>query len=46
MGKLVTSDVGEKPDIESEVLNQIYQGLIKKHRTVGKIIRERQKLPK
>ena len=29
MGKLTTLDVGEKPDIESEVFNQIYQGLIK-----------------
>ena len=28
MGKLVTLDVDEKPDIESEVFNQIYLGLI------------------
>lgn len=28
MGKLVTLDAGEDPDVESEVFNQIYDGLI------------------
>lgn len=28
MGKLVTLDTGEKPEIESEVLSRIYEGLL------------------
>ena len=28
MGKLVTLDAGEKPEIESEVLDRLYTGLL------------------